>query len=256
MRALLMLVPLLLAAVIPIVYFAAISLTPVLPNAQVPEGVWALLPEYKGKLEYRQAWIEAFTTLLCPMLYLCVPLLTGAVSSACSFMTEKEEGTLETLFLSSMNAKSIFNAKVTCCILLSTFLSLAAFAVFFLTATVGDLLTGAPFFLRIDWLVLLFPLTPAMSAFSVVFISLIITRVHSTGEAMQTLGYLILPVVLLYLVQFTGVFRLHWAVLLLLSLILSVLSIIFYNLSAQSFQPEKLFTRLPEDLPDGLTARP
>ncbi len=89
-RALLMLVPILLAVIIPIVYFAAISLTPTPLGAQVPEGVWSLIPEYKGELEYRQAWIEVFTTLLCPMLFLCVPLLTGAVSSACAFMTEKE----------------------------------------------------------------------------------------------------------------------------------------------------------------------
>lgn len=242
-RALLMLVPLLLAVVIPVVYFAAISLTPTSVGAKVPEGIWKLLPEFKGQLEYRQAWIEAFTTLLCPMLFLCVPLLTGAVSSACAFMTEKEEGTLETLLLSSMDARSVFNAKVTCCTLLSAFLSLIAFAAFFLTVTVTDILTGAPFFLRIDWLVTVLLLMPSMSMFSVVFISLIITRVHSTGEAMQTLGYLILPVVVLYLVQFTGVFRLHWAVLLVISAILAVLSVILYNISAQKFQPEKLFAQ-------------
>lgn len=247
MRALLMLVPLLLAVVIPTLYFGAISLVPIDPGAQVPEGIWTLLPEYKGKLDYRQAWMEAFTTLLCPMLFLCVPLLTGAVSSACSFVTEKEEGTLETLMLSSMDARSIFNAKISCCVLLSAFLSLAAFAAFFLTVTVADLLTGAPFFLRIDWLVTLLLLMPAMSAFSVIFISLIITRVHSTGEALQTIGYLILPMVVLYLVQFTGVFRLHWAVLIAVAVALGILSIVLYNFSVRSFQPEKLFVQSPEE---------
>lgn len=242
-RALLVLVPLLLAVAIPVVYFTAISLVPASSGARVPEGIWALLPEYRGKLAYQQAWIEAFTTLLCPMLFLCVPLLTGAVSAACVFMTEKEEGTLETLMLSSMNARSIFSAKIGCCTILSVFLSFAAFAAFFLTVTVADVLTGAPFFLRIDWIITLFPLTPVMSLFSVVFISLIITRVHSTGEAMQTLGYLILPVVAVYLVQFTGVFRLHWAVLLAAAAVLGAVSIILYNISAQNFQPEKLFAR-------------
>jgi len=246
-RALLMLVPILLAVIIPVVYFAAISLTPTPVDARMPEGIWSLIPEYKGELEYRQAWIEVFTTLLCPMLFLCVPLLTGAVSSACAFMTEKEEGTLETLMLSSMDARSIFNAKITCCGLLSVFLSLIAFAAFFLTATVADILTGAPFFLRIDWLVTVLLLMPSMSMFSVVFISLIITRVHSTGEAMQTLGYLVLPVVVLYLVQFTGVFRLHWAVLAALAVVLAVLSVILYNVSAQKFQPEKLFSQPVRD---------
>ena len=123
-RALLVLVPLFLAVIVPIVYFTAISLVPIAPGARVPEGIWALLPEYEGKLAYRQAWMEAFTTLLCPMLFLCVPLLTGAVSAACAFIGEKEEGTLETLMLSSMNARSIFSAKIGCCVMLSVFLSL------------------------------------------------------------------------------------------------------------------------------------
>lgn len=246
-RALLMMLPLFLAVVLPVIYFAAISLVPVTPDAQIPEGIWVLLPEYEGRLEYRQAWTEAFTTLLCPMLYLCIPLLTGAVSSACAFVKEKEEGTLETLMLSSMQARSIFSAKISCCVLLSTFLSLVAFAAFFLTVTVTDILTGAPFFLRIDWLITVFLLMPAMSMFSVVFISLVISRVYSTGEAMQTLGYLVLPVVLVYLVQFTGVFRLHWAVLLVIAVVLAVISVILYNISARNFQPEKLFSQITEE---------
>lgn len=244
-RALLMLLPLVLMVGLPIIYFAAISLLPVPAGAQVPPGLTALLPEAAG-LGYQQAWIEAFTTLLCPLLFWCVPLLTGAVASACAFIREKEEGTLETLLLSAMDARSIFSAKVSCCALLSTVISLIAFVAFFITVTVADLLTSAPFFLRVDWLVQVFLLMPALSIFSVVFISLIITRVYSTGEAMQTIGYLILPVVVLYLVQFTGVFRLHWLALLIIAAALGAASIILYNVSVQNFQPEKLFSQAAE----------
>lgn len=246
-RALLMLLPILLMVILPAVYFAAISLMPMAKGGQIPQGVAALLPDSAAKLEYHQVWIEAFSTLLCPMLFLCVPLLTGAVSSACAFIVEKEEGTLETLMLSSMDAKSIFNAKISCCTLLSCFISLAAFVAFFFTVTVADLLTGAPFFLRIDWVILLFLLMPALSLFSVVFISLIISRVYTTGEAMQTCSYLILPIVVLYLVQFTGIFRLHWAVLLALAVLLAAAAVVLYNISSRNFQAEKLFAQRQEE---------
>lgn len=239
-RALLMLLPFFLMMALPAVYFVAISLMPMTKGGQIPQGIAALLPESASKLGYHQMWIEAFTTLLCPMLFLCVPLLTGAVSSACAFIVEKEEGTLETLLLSSMDVKSIFNAKISWCTILSCFISLIAFVAFFFTVTVADLLTGAPFFMRIDWLVILFLLMPALSLFSVVFISLIISRVYTTAEAMQTCGYLILPVVVLYLVQFTGVFRLHWAVLLVLAVLLAAAAVVLYNISARNFQAEKL----------------
>ncbi len=240
-RALLMLLPIFLMVVLPVVYFVAISLMPMAEGGEIPQGIAALLPESVSKLEYHQVWIEAFTTLLCPMLFLCVPLLTGAVSSACAFIVEKEEGTLETLMLSSMDVKSIFNAKITCCTILSCFISLIAFVAFFFTVTVADLMSGAPFFMRIDWLILLFPLMPVLSLFSVVFISLIIPRVYTTAEAMQTCSYLILPIVVLYLVQFTGVFRLHWAVLLLVAVLLGAASVVLYNISSRNFQAEKLF---------------
>ena len=240
-RALLMLLPLFLTVALPAVYFVAISLTPVPGDGQLPRGIAALLPGSAKGLGYHQAWIEAFTTLLCPMLFLCVPLLTGAVAAACAFVVEREEGTLETLLLSPMDSKSVFHVKVACCTLLSCFISLAAFAAFFFTVTVTDLLTGAPFFLRVDWVVILFLLAPSLSLFAVVFVSLIINRVYTTGEAMQTCGYLILPVVALYLVQFTGVFRLHWVVLLALAVLLAGLSVVLYNVSARNFTPEKLF---------------
>ena len=75
MRALLLLLPLALMVAIPVVYFVAISLLPVPRGAQVPEILLGLLSEDAQKLGYRQAWAQVFTALLCPLLFLCVPLV-------------------------------------------------------------------------------------------------------------------------------------------------------------------------------------
>lgn len=242
-----MLLPVLLMVAIPLLYFVVISMLPAADGVKVPEGILRLLPGSALGLEYRPAWIEAFTTLLCPMLFLCIPLLTGAVSASCAFVAEKEAGTLETLLLTSMEARSVFNVKISCCTLLSCFLSLLSFVAFFITVTVVDVLTGAPFFLRLEWLVLVFLLMPALSLFSVVFVSLIISRVYSTGESLQTMGYLILPIVILYLMQFAGVFPMNWLVLLVLAAAAAVAAVVLYNVAARNFQPEALFVQPQEE---------
>ena len=88
---------------------------------------------------------------------------------------------------------------------------------------------------------------PMVALFSVVFVSWELPRVHSVGEAMQTMGYLMLPLLLLYLVQFTGVFRITVPWLLGITLLLGVLSVILFNSAGRQFQPERLFQTCRED---------
>lgn len=242
-RALLMMMPVVLVVILPLIYFVAISLMPAVETSQPPEAIRALLPEESASHGYRQLWMDAFTTLLCPLLFLCVPIVCAVASASCAFVSEREKGTLETLFLSSMDAKSVFNAKITACTLISIVISLIAFVVFTITVSVADILISAPYFFSLDWLVTAVLLMPALSLFSVTFVSLILTRVYSTGESLQTMGYLILPFVALYLVQFTGAFRITFFFLIVLAAFLLVISIVLFNISARRFQAETLFAQ-------------
>lgn len=245
LRALLMLLPVTLVVLVPTVYFSAISLFPVEPGSKVPDAILALLPQSVAGLDYRQAWQVAFKELLCPLLFLCVPILTAAASASCAFVTERETGTFETLLLTSLDVKAVFNAKVTGCTVLSVLISGASFLMFGITLMIAGLFTGAPLFLGLDWLALVLLLMPALSLFSVVFVGLIINRVHSTGESLQTMGYLILPVVVLYLVQLTGVMRVNVLVLVVIALVLAVADVVLFNTASRGFTPERL---LREDL--------
>lgn len=247
MRALLLLLPLALMVAIPVVYFVAISLPPVPRGVQVPEVLLGLLSQDAEELGYRQAWAQVFTTLLCPLLFLCVPLVCSAVLSSCAFVMEKEEGTLETLLLSSMSAKSVYNAKVTSCTILSVAVSFLSFLVFAITVTVVDVALQVPFFFNLQWLVLLFLVMPALALFSVVFISLVLPRVHSTLEALQTMGYLILPVAVLCLVQLTGAVRWNAGLLLLMAIALFIADVALFNASGRRFQAQRLLEKTREE---------
>ena len=235
LRALLMLLPLTLTVGIPAVYFAAISLLPIEAGAGLPRALLRILPDYTAGLDYRQGWLVAFTELLCPLLFLCVPILTAAVSASCAFVSERETGTFETLLLTSLDVKAVFNAKVTGCTVLSVLITGASFVAFSITEMIFEIFAGVPLFFSLDWLALALLLAPALSLFSVVFVGLIINRVHSTGESLQTMGYLILPVALLYLAQFTGVFRLNFLVLVLIAIVLAGADIILFNAASRGF---------------------
>lgn len=242
-----MAMPVLLVVVLPIVYFAAISLLPDGTIAAEPKILLEFLSFEQGALAYRPFWASVFTTLLCPMLYLSVPIVCAVSAASCAFIGEKENGTLETLFLSSMTAKSVFNAKVTACSLISVIISWISFLVFGITVSIADLLLGAPFFFNLEWLVMALFLTPALSLFSVVFVGLVLSRVYSMGESIQTMGYLLLPFIVLYLVQFTGVFRVTMLVIAIIAAVLGILAIVFFNLASRKFQAELLFISVQEE---------
>lgn len=241
-RALLTALPVVLMVVLPIVYSVAVSLLPMEENAQLPETFRYLLPSDAG-ITPRQFWMYVFTTLLCPMLFLSVPIICAVASASCAFVSEKANSTLETLLLSSMNPKSVFSAKITACALVSIAISLLSFFAFSITMTVADLLVGAPFFFSFDWLITVLLLMPTLALFSVVFVSFILMRVHSVGESLQTAGYLLLPFMVIYLAQFAGAFRITILLLVILAVLLAVLSIVFFNFSARKFQAESLTVR-------------
>lgn len=247
-RALLMILPVVLMVVIPLTYFVAISLLPDPKSAQLPETIRGMLPADSAQHGYRQFWMDAFTTLLCPVLYLAVPIVCSVASASCAFVGEKENGTLETVWLSPMSGRSIFNAKLIACSLISVIISLISFVLFSITVSVADIMLSAPYFFNLEWLATVLLLTPALSLFSVVFVSLVLPRVNSVGESLQTMGYLILPFIVLYLFQFTGILRISLLFLVVLCVALLVLAIILFNISSRNFQAEKLLTPSQEEL--------
>lgn len=244
-RALLMLLPVVLVVVLPFVYSVTISFLPAEDPLLMPEKIAALVGGLE-KYGVRRQWMAVFTTLLCPLFFLCVPVVCSVTAASRVFVGEKEGGTMETLLLSALDTRSLLHAKVTCCTLLSVAVSLLAFIAFAITASVADLLMGAPYFLNWEWIVCLVVVMPMAALFSVVFVSWELPRVHSVGEAMQTMGYLMLPLLVLYLLQFTGAFRITVPWLLGLAVILAILSIVLFNMSSRQFQPDRLFTQMEE----------
>lgn len=238
-RSTMLIVPLLMVIILPVMFLVVIYNMP-LNQINGIDQMMKLLPKEAQGLNVRQSMFYLMTNLICPMFFLMIPLMSASVSAACSFVGEKERGTLETLVLTPLSLKQIFKAKVTGCIVLSAITTAVSFVAFAIVISVGDILLGMQFFLNWNWLVLLFLLAPAITVFGVIFMVLVSGKSKNYMESIQTSGYIVLPVVLIFVGQLTGLFQLSALTLLFISIGVALADIPLGIIASKSFTPEKL----------------
>jgi ABC-type Na+ efflux pump permease subunit len=238
-RNTMLVMPILLVVLLPAMYLAIIYLV---PPSQVNgmDKILTLLPPEAKYFSQKQSMFYMLTNILCPMFFLMIPLMISSISAACSFVGEKERGTIETLLLTPLSVGRIFKAKVFGCVILSAISTALSFVAFSVTISVGDIMLGMPFFLNWNWLVLVLLLAPAITVFGVIFMVIFSGRSKSYMEAFQTSSYIILPLVLLFVGQFTGLFQLNALILLILSAVIILLDIVLLIFGSRTFTPEKL----------------
>lgn len=238
-RATLLAVPICLVVLLPIVFLAMVFLVP-MDQVNGVGQMMKLIPEQLKGLSFQQSMFYMMTNIVSPMFFLMVPLMTSTVSSANSFVGEKERHTMETLLLCPLKVRQIFKAKVIGCVLLSAISTLISFFAFSIIVGVGDAMLKMPFFFNWNWFVLIFVLTPAVTVFGVVFMVVISGKAKSYVEAVQLSGYVVLPLILLFVGQFTGLFQINAWILLAIGIVLIVLDAILWGIAARSFKPEAL----------------
>ncbi len=237
-RSSLLVLPVLLSLGLPLLF---LLLAVLLPPEELDAGAFeTLLGPSLPDVEMRGQMYYVFTNLICPMLFAMIPLMSATVSASCAFVGEKERGTMETLLLSPLSVRKLFQAKVAGCSLLSGLITWISFVLFFIVTTVGDIVTGAPFFFSLNWFILVFLMSPALTVLGVVFMVMISGRSKTTMEAMQVSGYIVFPVVMLFVGQITGLFILQWWMLLLVTALLAGVDVLLYNRGFSKFTAEKL----------------
>ncbi len=231
--------PIIMVVFLPIMYLVMICFVPA-DQMNGVEKMLQLLPADVKNFTVQQGMFYIMTNVVCPMFFLMIPLMSSSVSAACSFVGEKERGTIQTLLLTPLSLKSIFKAKVLGCTILSGISTAISFIVFTIVISVGDIVLKMPFFLNWNWLVLVLFVAPAVTVFGVIFMVLVSGRSKSYMESFQTSGYIILPIVLLFVGQFTGLFQLNAIIFLLIAAGVIVVDFILWMVAAHSFTPEKL----------------
>ena len=242
-RNTLILVPALLVVILPVVYLLMIWFVPPERMNGVEQMMKLVPPDLRGYFSARQSLFYLMENVVCPMFFLMIPLMVSTVTAACSFVGEKERGTMEVLLTSPLKPGTVLISKTVPYLALS-FITLIvtgiSFFAFLVVVGIGDLLLKMPFFLNWNWIVMLLVVSPSLTLFGVIFMVLVSGRSKSYMESMQLSGYVVLPLVLLMIGQFTGLFQLDALILLAIGAGVFVLDFILGGISARSFTPEKL----------------
>jgi ABC-2 type transport system permease protein len=193
----------------------------------------------------RARWAVFVLEVFLAPLYLLIPLIVATVIAADSFAGERERGTLEALLHTSVSDRELMTAKVLAAWIPAVVVSLTGFAVY---SVLANLLAwpglGRVFFPSATWLLLAFWVTPAIAALGLGLMVIASSRVQSLQAAHQIGSLLVLPVLLLLVVQISGVFLLRPGAVVLIGSVLWIAVVGLLTFAARTLRRERLALRL------------
>lgn len=176
-----------------------------------------------------------------PGFFLMIPIMASSVMSAASFVGEKEKRTLETLLYCPLSLKQIFRSKVTASFLISMVVSGISFtAMFVVVEALSYTITGGFVLPDVKWLFILFLVAPAISLIAITLIVRMSAKAQSVEDAQQGAVFLLIPVLLLLIGQFTGILLISTWLLLSIGVLCAFAAVILLNKSMSHFQYEAL----------------
>ncbi len=178
--------------------------------------------------------------LLAP-LFLIIPLMVSSVIAADSFAGEKERKTMEALLYTPTTDRELFIAKLLSGWLTAIAVALAGFAIYVVTANVaGWSQLHRIFFPNPMWLVMIFWVVPALPGLALGVMVMVSARAQGFQDANQLGGVVILPVLVLFYGQISGLLSLSVTMLALFGLGVWLLDVLLIWLSSRRFQRGKL----------------
>ena len=235
----LLIVPIIMTVVLPSIFMLIIGLTPMeSPDFQ---ELLAILPESMFGGDLRAALIKLLLNNIIPVFYLMIPVMAASVTAASSFIGEKEKRTLETLLYCPLSLKQIFAAKVMASLILSQFVSIVSFvAMTLVVQTEVWFITGSLALPGLNWLILLVLVSPAFSLVAITLIVRISAKSKSVEESQQRTVFLIIPIILLAVGQFSGVLLISEWLLLGIGILCTAIGYLLLRRSSEDFHYEKL----------------
>ena len=234
----LLIVPLIMAVVLPSVFILIIGLAPI--NSADLQQLLTLIPGTPDS-DLRGALIQAMLNGIAPMFFLIIPVMASTVMAASSFVGEKEKQTLETLLYCPLSLRQIFIAKIIASFALSQLVSLISFAAMTLVVQ-AELwfIAGSWIPLGLNWLVLLLLVSPAISLVAITLIVRGSAKAKSMEESQQRSVFLIMPVLLLIVGQASGVVTVSVWLLLGIGVVCAAIGLILLRRSSANFYYERL----------------
>jgi len=238
----LIVVPLVFTVVLPLIFIIAIYSTP--DDLGDLEQMLLLLPVVQQTDDISFTFIGLFLNYIFPILFTLIPVMASTIMAASSFVGEKEKRTLETLLYSPLTLTQIFQSKVLASFSLSMSVTVASFAMMMIVVEAAVfLLFGALILPGISWLIILLLVSPAVSLLAIIFIVSGSAKAKTMEESQQRAIFLILPLLLLVVGQFSGLVLISEWYLLAFGLIIAVVAFVMMKKSMSRFTYELLLSK-------------
>ena len=245
MMTVLLMVPLIMTIVIPTIFIFTFHFSPVnSPDMlQMIQRMGSVFPGGVGLADgdMKSALINLVINYIMPLFFLLIPIMSSSVMAASSFVGEKEKKTLETLLYSPLPLNKIFGAKILASFFLSMSVSVISFIIMLIVVeTEIVILNGSPVLPGINWLIIMLLVSPSVSLIAINLIVRGSAKAQSFEESQQRAIFLVLPVILLIVGQFTGVMLISRWLLLAIGVVLAAAALLLFRGSYGKFQYETL----------------
>jgi ABC-2 type transport system permease protein len=204
-----------------------------------------LQTEVVGQLPPAARWAVFVLEVFIAPLYLLVPLIVATVIAADSFAGERERGTLEALLHTPTTDRELLLGKFLAAWLPALVVAWVGFAIY---SVIANALVwpslGRPFFPSLTWLLLAFWVTPAISALGLGIMVIASSRVETLQAAHQIGSLVVLPVLVLLIVQITGVFLFSPTLVTIMGVLIWLAAALMLASGARTLQRQRLAVRL------------
>lgn len=235
----LLLVPIVLTVLVPSIFVFTIHFIP--DETSEFERLIELLPTVEQSENLEQTVVNLLLNYLLPVFFLIIPIMAASIMAASSFVGEKEKRTLETLLYCPLSLKQIFRAKVLASFLLSMMVSLLSFGIMLLVLESEIFaLSGGLVVPSLNWLLVLLLVSPAISMIAITLIVRLSAKAQSMEDAQQGAVFLILPILLLIVGQFTGILLISFWILLGIGILCGFLAWLLMKKAMGNFSYELL----------------
>jgi len=199
------------------------------------------LPSEYAAYSPAQLLIKVMIKFMFPSYFLIIPIMCSGVIGASSFVGEKEHKTIESLLYTPISMEQLLRAKILGVFLPSYVVTLISFVVFGVICNIGGFMYfGGFIFPDIEWLIIIFWVSPAINLLSLIFTVMVSAKSETFQEAQQVSGILVLPVILVLVGQMTGLLLLSNLSMFIAGGVILLLDYILIKRISSKFIPEKL----------------
>jgi ABC-type Na+ efflux pump permease subunit len=212
-------------------------------------GILGILPanvraEIAGFTEQQTVVYLLLGYLFLPF-FLIIPAMASSVIASDSFAGEKERKTIEGLLATPLSDAELMMGKILVAFVPSMIVTLASFITY--TAIVDYLgfgLFGRLILPTINWVLVIFLLSPAVSVAGIALTVIVSARVKGFREAQQLSVLIIVPIMGLVVGQAFGILLLVPVVILILTALFAAIDVVILKIGLSMFEREEILSRI------------